>query len=604
MILDVVMIQVSFFLAFYLRFEKNIFTDLSITHYLEMYISVVVTVTILKILALYFLKIYSFLWRYASVDDLVQLVLATILGMVLFISYAAVMRVNFPRSIYILTFIFDTILFASYRISNRLYTAFRDRRKNITSNRNKYKNALIIGAGAGGAMVVRELKSNISLMCKPVAFIDDDVNKIGKTINGIPVVGTKYSIRETVLRFEIDQIVIAIPSATKNEIREIVDEASATNCELKILPGINDFDGGNLNTKDIRNVEITDLLGRDEITLNNDAMREYIKGNVIMVTGGGGSIGSELCRQVAVFEPQKIVILDIYENNAFAIQNELLGKYKNIKIEVIIASVRDKKRIFEVVEKHKPAVIFHAAAHKHVPLMEDNPVEAVKNNIFGSYNVMEAAKTFGVKKFVLISTDKAVNPTNVMGATKRFTEILVQSYNTCQTTTFVAVRFGNVLGSNGSVIPTFKRQIEEGGPVTVTHPDITRYFMTIPEASRLVIQASSFARNGEIFVLDMGEPIKIVTLAENLIRLSGLKPHKDIEIKYTGLRPGEKMYEELILKEENCKKTVFDKIFIEKQDGVVNEVAVESALKDFSNAIENNDDIRNLLIKYIPNYKW
>ncbi len=604
-IIDIISIQISFYFAFYLRFEKNLFVDPAMSHYLEMYISVILTVTILKIFSLYFLKIYSSLWKYASFDDLIQLLFATTLGTVLFISYSTVMQVSFPRSIYVLTFICDSMLFSSYRISRKFYSTIKDRRFPTSNDSQDYTNVLIIGAGLGGSTVIRELKTNKSLKCRPVAIIDDDINKVGKNINGVPVLGTKLSIRDVVLRYDIKQIIIAIPSATKSEIKEILAEASKTKCELKILSGINDFNNGNINTDDIRSVEITDLLGREEINLNNKDMENYIYNKNIMVTGGGGSIGSELCRQLSVFKPKKIIILDIYENNAFSIENEFKNnKYSDIEIEVVIASVRDKKRIFEIVEEYKPDVIFHAAAHKHVPLMEKNPVEAVKNNIFGSHNVMEAARQYKVDKFVLISTDKAVNPTNIMGATKRFTEILVQSYNRCETTTFVAVRFGNVLDSNGSVLPTFKKQIEEGGPVTVTHPDITRYFMTIPEASRLVIQASSFGRNGEIFVLDMGEPVKIVTLAENLIRLSGLTPYEDIKIDFIGLRAGEKMFEELILNEENSRKTIYEKIFIEKQDDIIDRDVILSAMDKLEDAIKNNKDVRCVLSEFIPSYVW
>lgn len=602
--LDVLAIQISFFLAFYMRFEKNLFTDPVMENYLILYIKVAITVTVFKIMILYFMKMYSLLWKYASFDDFLQIILSSIICTVIFIVYSTLMQEHFPRSIYILTFVFDTILFASVRLSYRVYKSFRDSRSNIIQKNQEDKKVLIVGAGNGGAIVIRELKNNPTLRSNPVAIIDDNLNKIGNNINGIPIVGTKFSIRDIVLRYEIEQIIIAIPSASKMELKEIIDEASKTDCELKLLPKISTIDENGVRKSEIRNVEIADLLGREEIQLNTEIMNGYLKNKIIMVTGGGGSIGSELCRQVALFKPNKIIIVDIYENNAFLIENELKRKFSEIEVIIEIASIRDKKRIFDIVKTYQPVIIFHAAAHKHVPLMENSPVEAIKNNIFGSYNVMEAAKTYKVERFVLISTDKAVNPTNIMGATKRCAEILVQSYNKCETTKFVAVRFGNVLGSNGSVIPTFKKQIEDGGPVTVTHPEITRYFMTIPEAARLVIQASSLGRNGEIFVLDMGEPIKIVALAENLIRLSGLVPNKDINIEFTGLRPGEKMYEELILNEENCKKTVYEKIFIETQEADVDSKMIEQALKEFRVAIEQGDNIREVISKFIPTYEY
>lgn len=596
---DIIAIQLSIVLAFMLRFDSNFIENTTSKGYFQTYLTVVIAITLIKIVILYAMKMYNSLWRYASVEELVQIVVASLYATFAFMGYMLVMRYNFPRSIYIMSFIFDTILFGSVRLSYRILRVYRERKKYGHSG---LKKVLVVGAGQAGASIIRELRNHVELQSKPVAVIDDDVTKIGKSINGVPIVGTRLSIREICNKESIDQIIIAIPSADKATIREIINEASSTHCELKIVPGIYELIDGVVDISTVRNVEITDLLGRKEIKLDTSEMNDYVSGKTIMVTGGGGSIGSELCRQIAKFSPSKLIILDIYENNAFSLENELRRKYPELDLSVVIASVRDKDRIFEVVSKYKPYVIFHAAAHKHVPLMEANPSEAIKNNVFGSLNVINAAKEFCVDRFVLISTDKAVNPTNVMGATKRITELLIQSQKDCTTTKFVAVRFGNVLGSNGSVIPTFKKQIEEGGPITVTHPDMERYFMTIPEAARLVIQASSFGRNSEIFVLDMGEPVLIKTLAENLIKLSGLKPYDDIDIKFTGLRPGEKMFEELILNEENAVKTAYEKIFIEKPEEIRPHV-VKSMLKDLKGSIPLGDSaIRKTLKAYIPTF--
>ncbi len=599
-LLDIFFIQFSFVISFYLRFDGGFLDEPLARGYFDVYVNIFIVVTVIKILVLLFMKMYDTLWSYATINDFSKLVLASTLGSVIFIMYMVQTGQRLPRSIFILTFIFDTIFYSLSRISYRYYKSM-----NIGRNgRVNPKRVLIVGGGIAGSNIIKELKLNEDLNAIPVCVVDDDLNKRGKIINGVPILGTRYSIRELVLVHNIDQIIIAIPSASKAELSEILNETTKTDCDLKIIPEMTEILDGKFDHSKIRNVEISDLLGRDEIKLSVKEMESYVRGKVILVTGAGGSIGSEICRQIARFSPERILLLDIYENNVFALQNELARTVPNIRTEIVIASVRDKKRLFDIVGQYRPYVIFHAAAHKHVPLMEDSPEEAVKNNVFGSYNIMEAAKHFEVDRFVLISTDKAVNPTNVMGATKRITEILVKSYINCKTTKFVAVRFGNVLGSNGSVIPTFKNQIENGGPITVTHRDITRYFMTIPEAARLVIQASSFGRNGEIFVLDMGDPVKILDLAENLIRLSGLTPYEDIDIEFVGLRPGEKMYEELILDKNKCLKTVFEKILIEKQDDVLEEEYVRQILDDFKTAIKHNVDVRTVLSKYVPTYKF
>jgi len=598
---DIIAIQASILLAFYIRFEGNFVLLQESKGYFETYLKAAITITIIKVIILSLMKMYTSLWKYASLTELLQIVFASLFATFAFMGYMLIMQYSFPRSIYILSFVFDVILFGAVRLSYRILRVYKERKKYGVKG---LKRILIVGAGQAGASIIKEIRSHVELKSKAVAVIDDDITKTGKTINGVPIVGSRYMIKEITHRENIDQIIIAIPSASKSTIREIVNEANQTHCELKIVPGIYELIDGQVDISTLRNVEITDLLGREEIKLSTEDMNAYVSGKTIMVTGGGGSIGSELCRQIAKYNPGKLLVLDIYENNAFALEQELKRKYPNLTLEVLIASVRDRDRIFEVVELYKPYVIFHAAAHKHVPLMEANPCEAIKNNVFGSLNVIEAAKEYKVDRFVLISTDKAVNPTNVMGATKRITELLVQSQNDCSTTKYVAVRFGNVLGSNGSVIPTFKKQIEEGGPITVTHPEIQRYFMTIPEAARLVVQASSFGRNSEIFVLDMGEPVYIRNLAENLIKLSGLVPHEDIEIKYTGLRPGEKMFEELILNEDNAVKTAYEKIFIEKPE-IIDVEHIDDMLNELKNCTTGDtSELRRTLKKYIPTFTY
>ena len=422
---------------------------------------------------------------------------------------------------------------------------------------------LIIGAGCAGEMVVKELEKNPQLNKKAVAIIDDDITRIGDQVSGVDIVGTRNSILKIVKLYKIDEIIFSIANISKKGKKEIIDICKNTNCKIKTIPGIYEIIDGKVDIKQVRDVEIEDLLGREPIEVDFNLMGSYIQDSTILVTGAGGSIGSELCRQIANIRPKKLIMLDNYENNLYSIQQELIRQYgDSIKMIAVVASIREQKRMEKIFDKYRPEVVFHAAAHKHVPLMENSPGEAIKNNIFGTLNVAMLSSKYNVKRFLLISTDKAVNPTNVMGATKRAAEMIIQSLNEESKTEFVAVRFGNVLGSNGSVIPLFKKQIEEGGPVTVTHPKIIRYFMTIEEAVGLVIQAGGMAKGGEIFVLDMGEPVKILDLAKNLIRLSGFEPDVDIKIVFTGLRPGEKLYEELLMSEEGLLDTKHKKIFI------------------------------------------
>jgi len=435
-------------------------------------------------------------------------------------------------------------------------------------------------------------------------MVDDDKTKHGTKINGVPVASGREKIKDLAQQYKIDEIIVAIPSASRKEIAELLKISKETRCKLKTLPNIMEVMDGEVSVKQLRDVRIEDLLGRDEVKLNIEEISGYLTDEVVMVTGGGGSIGSELCRQIAKFNPRKLIIFDIYENNAYELQNELMFLYKDkLDLEVVIGSCRDRERLREVFERYKPGVVFHAAAHKHVPLMEGNPSEAIKNNVFGTLNTCRRAVDFGAKKFILISTDKAVNPTNIMGASKRLAEIIVQSMNRMGDTKFAAVRFGNVLGSNGSVIPLFRKQILMGGPVTVTHPEVTRYFMTIPEAARLVIQAGAMAKGGEVFVLDMGDPVRIDDLARDMIRLSGLEPDMDIRIEYTGLRPGEKLYEELLMAEEGLVKTAHEKIFIGKQQDMSFQEVI-GCIKALESSMESDEMLRETMARLVPTYRY
>ncbi|AOY78271.1 polysaccharide biosynthesis protein [Clostridium formicaceticum] len=555
--MDVFLINSSILAALWLRFDFTI-PQLQLQNY---YTTAVLT-TVIMLMVFYMSNLYNSVWRYASIDELISIVAASFVGSsILFIVYFHLLRINFPRSMYPIAMLLLTASVGGSRFAYR----FLRRVKRISLGCSmQNKRVLIIGGGTAGSLVIKEIYDNPQICKTPVAVIDDDAVKYRRKIHGVSILGNRGDIEKVVKEEKIQEIIIAMPSATKTEIRKIVDICTKTKCDLKILPGVYEILDGKVDIKKIRDVQIEDLLGREAVKVNLEEISDYLHNEVILVTGGGGSIGSELCRQIARFDPRELIILDIYENNAYEIQQELLRKHKKINLEVIIASIRDKKRIEQIFEKHQPKVIFHAAAHKHVPLMENNPMEAIKNNIFGTMNVAECAHQYGAKRFVLISTDKAVNPTNIMGATKRVAEMTIQAMNHQSETEFVAVRFGNVLGSNGSVIPHFKKQIAEGGPVTVTHPDIIRYFMTIPEAVQLVIQAGAMAQGGEIFVLDMGDPVKIADLARDLIRLSGFEPDTDIKIEFTGLRPGEKLYEELLLKEEGLQGTKHEKIFVGK----------------------------------------
>jgi len=544
-------------------------------------------------------RLYSSLWVFAGVTELENIFSASILAGIGQVACFKVADANYPRSCFISYVMFLMIITAGTRFSYRFFRRMKRRR---TLHYEKTTNVMIIGAGAAGAVLIREMKSSEYLNKKVCCIIDDAPEKKGAFIEGIKVVGGRDEIAAAVEKYNIEEINIAIPSASRKIVRELADVCQKTMCEVKILPGIYQFVNGDVKVSQLRKVEIEDLLGREPINVNIESIMDYVTDKVVMVTGGGGSIGSELCRQIAGYSPKQLIIVDIYENNAYEIQQELIRKYPKLNLVVLIASVRNTNRMDHIFKTYRPEIVYHAAAHKHVPLMEVSPNEAVKNNVFGTLKTVQAADKYGVKRFVLISTDKAVNPTNIMGATKRMCEMIVQTYNNRSRTEFVAVRFGNVLGSNGSVIPLFKKQIAEGGPVTVTHPDIIRYFMTIPEAVSLVLQAGANAKGGEIFVLDMGAPVKIVDLATNLIRLSGFVPGEDIEIKFTGLRPGEKLYEELLMEEEGLQDTENKLIHIGKPIEMDEELFLSQLAELYQMALKEPVDIRLMVQKMVPTY--
>ncbi len=546
---DILAVYSSFIIANILMSTVLTSAVVSLTP-IEIAVYAVVIVLIYSLLGL-----YRSVWHFASVVELKNIVSATVIitliqGVAMYFfqnSVTLVWFMGYIVSLFILT--------CMSRFAYRILRLVAQERGLLGRTSTLNTQVMIIGAGSAGDMISREIFEKKQLHKTVVCFIDDNVNKTGKKIQGKLIYGTRDKIIEAVEKFNIQEIIIAIPSSSATNRKELVDICNKTNCKTSVLQGLYETANARVGLSDIRDVNVEDLLGRDSIKVNLTDIMTYVNNKVVMVTGGGGSIGSELCRQIAANGPKKLIIVDIYENNAYDIQLELRRRHPELNLDVMIASVRDKERINDLFHTYKPEIVYHAAAHKHVPLMEDAPHEAVKNNVFGTLNVVQAADEYKTKKFILISTDKAVNPTNIMGATKRVCEMIVQTYDKKSKTEYVAVRFGNVLGSNGSVIPLFKRQIENGGPVTVTHPEITRYFMTIPEAVSLVLQAGAYAKGGEIFVLDMGEPVKIVDLAINLIRCSGFIPYKDIDIKFSGLRPGEKLYEELLMDEEGLQKT-------------------------------------------------
>lgn len=563
----------------------------------------------LLVLSFYIFKTYSVLWRFSRISDLLRIFIGMVVALgALFICQMAVYGKAISAPAMLLTFFLTFFLTVVFRLCMKdIILRVSSRETDEKTSADKLKgNIMIIGAGCAASMIINELRDNKVNNCKFKCAIDDDPAKKNTYILGIKVYGDRNSIIEAAEKFQIDTILFAIPSCNNKEKGEILNICKETGCELKIVPSIYQMmnSGEKGISKKIRKVQIEDLLGREPISLDINRIIDYVAGRTVLVTGGGGTIGSELCRQIAEHDPKRLVIFDIYENNAYDIQNELRRKYPELDLVTLIGSVRDSKRIESVFKTYRPDIVYHAAAHKHVPLMEDSPNEAIKNNVFGTLKTVRCADKYGVKKFVLISTDKAVNPTNIMGASKRMCEMIIQSYNKRSETEFVAVRFGNVLGSNGSVIPLFKKQIEAGGPVTVTDPDIIRYFMTIPEAVTLVLQAGASAKGGEIFVLDMGKPVKILTLAENLIRLSGFTPHKDIKIEFIGLRPGEKLYEEMLMAEEGLKETENKLIHI-GQPIEFDENEFFTALDNLRKAMyDDSVDMRAIVSDIVPTYHY
>ena len=626
---DALSLAFSYFIALWLRFDLR-YTTIDYPyleawkHFLPLYI-------LFSLAVFWYLKLYKSIWRFASYSELLRVSVATIISALFHTVGITLLYIRMPISYYFIGALLQYVAVLGIRFSYRFILLIRKIRMKQVNSR-----IMVIGAGSAGQMLIRDIQRAGEVDGEVVCIIDDNQNKWGRTIDNIPVVGGRENILEMVEKYSIDKIFLAIPSATAQQRRDILNICNETSCELKNLPGMYQLVLGQVTASAMRNVSVEDLLGRDPIRVDLQEVFQFINGKTVLVTGGGGSIGSELCRQIAAHSPKELIIFDIYENNAYSIQLELKEKYPDLKLTVLIGSVRDSRRIYQVFETYHPEIVYHAAAHKHVPLMEESPCESIKNNALGTYKTAYAALTHGCKRFVLISTDKAVNPANIMGASKRICEMIIQAFdkkikagkpeeipqlythkgmeNADKTgngtvfrdihTEFVAVRFGNVLGSNGSVIPIFKRQIEKGGPVTVTHPDIIRYFMTIPEAVSLVLEAGTFAKGGEIFVLDMGSPVKIDTLARNLIRLSGFKPDVDIRIEYSGLRPGEKLYEEKLMAEEGLEDTENSRIhigkplcfdvdsFLEKVDGLM-EVAYKN----------KEGEIREMVKDIVETYK-
>lgn len=599
---DIISVILSSYLAILMRYGFDIseipghFVD-PINRFLPL--NILITLVIL-----YLFRMYNSLWAFAGETELQNLVISSVISAIIqsigiqFFRQAGQQAV--PSSYYFLyTFLLISFIFAS-RFSYRFFRSMKHKKQ----NKNNSISVMVIGAGEAANLIIKEIvNSNFSTMVIR-CIIDDDDGKWGRFIQGIKVVGGRDKIIECADIYSIDEIIVAMPSITREEMSEILDICKETSCKLRALPGMYQLVNGEVSVSKLRDVEVEDLLGRDPIEVDLNSILSYVKGQKVLVTGGGGSIGSELCRQIASHQPAQLIILDIYENSVYDVQQELQMKYPELSLTVLIASVRNTNRVNWIFEHYKPDIVYHAAAHKHVPLMEVSPNEAIKNNVFGTWKTAYAAAMNGAKRFVMISTDKAVNPTNIMGASKRICEMIIQTFNKHYDTEFVAVRFGNVLGSNGSVIPLFKKQILAGGPVTVTHPDIIRYFMTIPEAVSLVLQAGAYAKGGEIFVLDMGKPVKILDLAKNLIRLSGYRVDEDIKIEFTGLRPGEKLFEELLMAEEGMKETANKLIHIGKPIDI-DEMNFFVQLKELKEASKNeSNDIRPMIHKIVPTYHY
>ena len=599
-IADILAVIIAYGLALLLRFDMRYSKIPKL--YIEGYLYYIVLASVLLVCCYVIAKLYRSVWSYAGINEILKTCVASIVACVLTGVVFSIAIMRMPISFYLIGWILVFGFTASIRMMYRLLRRMRIKADNSKGNTER-QNIMIIGAGAAGLVLLREYRNSYYLTDKVKIFIDDNAQKWNKYLDGVLIEGGRDKILESVEKYRINKIILAMPSADRKDIRDILEICKETDCQIQTVPGVYQLVNGEVNVSKLRNVEIEDLLGRDPIEVNLDEILGYIKGKTVLVTGGGGSIGSEICTQLAEHEVGHLIIFDIYENNAYDIQQKLRWNHPELNLTVLIGSVRNTHRINGVMKKYKPDVVFHAAAHKHVPLMEDSPNEAIKNNVFGTYKTASAAGRNHVKKFVLISTDKAVNTTNIMGASKRMCEMIVQTLNHFYETDFVAVRFGNVLGSNGSVIPLFKKQIAAGGPVTVTHPDIIRYFMTIPEAVSLVLQAGAYAKGGEIFVLDMGEPVKIADLAKNLIRLSGYKLGEDIEIEYTGLRPGEKLYEELLMDEEGLQDTENKMIHIGKPIDMDEEKFMHQLIQLRDAANEDSDAIRAMVKEIVPTYQ-
>ena len=630
---DILIVMGSYFMALFMRFDFRI--AMIPEEYIAGYFWSMPFWIVSTIVVYYIYKLYHSIWAFVSIAEVKRIVMADLVLIPVYVIGAVFMELHMPKSYYFMGYIMSCVCCAGVRFSYRYIRFYLRSLQGETKEEGKERDRImVIGAGTVGQTLIREIRKADSVHAKVVCAIDDNPEKKGRILEGIPIVGNRYDIVDMVKKYDVNRIIYAIPSTTGQNRKDILNLCKEAGCRMQTVPSVSQIVNEEVSMTKLREVEISDLLGRKQILVNMDEITEYIRGKVVLVTGGGGSIGSELCRQVAAREPKQLIILDIYENNAYDIQMELRKKYPQLNLEVIIASVRDSRKMFKVFKTYHPDIVYHAAAHKHVPLMEDSPCESIKNNAIGTYKTAFAALAHGTKKFVLISTDKAVNPTNIMGASKRLCEMIIQAFDSKvkegkadeipqifthaiqkelknmnlaanlrnAKTEFVAVRFGNVLGSNGSVIPLFKKQIEAGGPVTVTDPEIIRYFMTIPEAVSLVMQAGTYAHGGEIFVLDMGEPVKIDTLARNLIRLSGYRPDEDIKIEYTGLRPGEKLYEEKLMAEEGLKRTENELIHIGMPIPFdINEFLVNlDELTD--KAYANTGNIRELVKKMVSTY--
>ena len=601
-IMDICCILGSFFMGLWLRIDFKFHTIPE--HYLYNYLPFIAAWCVVTLIVYAICRLYNSIWRFASVDELFHIIGAyVVLGVIGVVFLIITKNTIMPYSFYVLGFVFSFFAAVCIRFSYRMLRGVKMQMHHMKRDGN-IKNIMIVGAGDAGRILVNEFDNNHFAASRVVCVIDDNPHKRNKRLCGVPIVGDRYDIPECAKQYDVDSIVFAIPACNAAAKKEILDICATTGCKVEVLPSIYKIASGEIGISKLREVDVQDLLGREPIKVNMDEIFDYISGKVVMVTGGGGSIGSELCRQIAKANPKQLIIFDIYENNVYDIQMELKKTCPTLNMEVLIGSVRNTARLDYVLGHYRPELVFHAAAHKHVPLMEDSPNEAIKNNVFGTLKLSQAAAKYGVKRFVLISTDKAVNPTNIMGASKRLCEMVVQMMNRrVEGTELVAVRFGNVLGSNGSVIPLFKKQIAEGGPVTVTHPDIIRYFMTIPEAVSLVLQAGYYAEGGEIFVLDMGDPVKIDDMARNLIRFSGYEPDVDIKIVYTGLRPGEKLYEELLMKEEGLRETENSLIHIGKPIEMDDELFMQQLDRLYEAYQKEDPDIKRLVAEIVPTYK-